>query len=200
MKTGAPIRHATAASFSERTIEGDQVAKTNTRLDKRNRPTGTRKTSVIPARKPSEITPDSHAAKGASSPSNKRMLPASQSSPFPDGAVTCLRCEGTGRLTCACNVCGGRGTMAIRCRKCSGSGTYTQEAGPCARCEATGVLVDGTRCPRCKGHKIQMAFSTPCAQCSGSGSFNAPCKKCGGSLHFESICITCNGTGCFQRK
>ena len=176
------------------------MAKTNAQIEKRKRETEKRKKTEKVIRKLAADIPDDHADKGATSPNTKGEKPSAQSNLLPNPAVKCLRCDGTGRLTSDCNICSGRGTMAIRCRKCSGTGTYTQEAGPCARCKATGLLVDGTVCPRCKGHKTQMAFSTTCSQCSGLGTFNAPCKSCGGSLHFEINCSNCNGTGYFQRK
>ncbi len=119
--------------------------------------------------------------------------------PVDGPGVKCLRCEGTGQLTRDCDMCSGRGTMVVTCRKCLGKGTYSQKAGPCARCEATGMLADGTKCPRCKGNKVQLAFSSPCTKCSGSGSLNVPCKRCNGSLHFQGNCLTCQGTGIYRR-
>lgn len=180
--------------------ERNQVAKTDAQLEKRKRETEKRKKTEKVIRKLAAAMPDHPAKEGAISSDTQEVKASSQGSPLPGQAVKCLRCDGTGRLTTACSFCSGRGTVAVRCRKCSGTGIYAQEAGPCARCKAKGVLMDGTVCPRCKGHKTQMAFSTPCAQCSGTGFFQAPCKRCGGSLHVEIQCSNCEGTGYFQRK
>lgn len=126
-------------------------------------------------------------------PSSKRFSPAGL-------GVLCLRCEGSGRLSVDCDLCGGKGAVALSCRKCSGTGTYSQASGPCSRCDAKGVLRDGTPCPRCKGLKTQKAFSSACAKCSGSGSVHLPCKKCHGSLRVVTDCKTCNGTGVYRRE
>jgi DnaJ-class molecular chaperone len=176
------------------------VAKTNAQNEKSKREFEKRKKTEKVIRKLAADMPVNDANKGPTPPSTHEELPSSRSKTLPGQGVKCLRCDGTGRLTSDCTICSGRGTMAVRCRKCAGTGTFTQEAGPCARCKAKGVLLDGTKCPRCKGHKTQMAFSTTCSQCAGSGSFDAPCKRCGGSLHFEVNCSSCNGTGYFQGK
>jgi DnaJ-class molecular chaperone len=126
-------------------------------------------------------------------PSSKSFSPAGL-------GVQCLRCEGSGHLSMDCDLCSGKGSVALSCRKCSGTGTYSQEPGPCSRCEAKGVLRDGTTCPRCKGLKTQKAFSSACAKCSGSGSVHLPCKKCHGSLKVIIDCKNCNGTGIYRRE
>jgi len=120
--------------------------------------------------------------------------------PIPGNGVKCLRCEGTGHLILDCDICKGQGKMVVRCRKCAGKGTYTQLAGPCSRCAATGVLEDGTQCPRCKGRKLQLEFSSPCFKCSGTGTTKVACKRCGGSLRYKSPCGNCGGTGIYQPK
>ncbi len=173
------------------------MAKTHAQIEKRKRETEKRKKTEKIIRKLAEDIPDNHSENGITSPTTQEAAPPSQGKAIPGPGVKCLRCGGTGRLMSDCKMCSGRGTIPVRCRKCSGTGTYTQVAGPCARCDAKGVLVDGKICPRCKGFKTQMAFSTPCSQCSGSGSFDAPCKRCGGSLHIEINCSNCNGTGNF---
>jgi len=163
------------------------VAKTNAQFDKRKRETEKRKKLEKVIKQIAAEMPEDKTEKVAASPLGAP-------------GVKCLRCDGTGHLTRDCDFCSGRGEMVVSCRKCSGKGTYAQKAGPCARCEAKGVLADGTQCPRCKGHKVQMAFSSPCSKCSGSGSFTAPCKRCGGSLKFEADCPACDGTGFFRGK
>ena len=131
----------------------------------------------------------------------ERSIPPETDPSKPSGAaVKCLRCEGTGRRTVPCEICKGRGVLVLSCRKCSGTGTYSQEAGPCQRCEASGVLRDGSPCPRCRGSRSQAAFSSACSKCAGSGSVNLPCKKCRGKLTVEANCETCAGTGLFRRK
>lgn len=132
--------------------------------------------------------------------SKSPLPPAAQGGQPAGSSVQCLRCKGTGRLTKNCDLCSGRGETVVSCRKCSGKGTYSQKAGPCARCEATGLQRDGSQCPRCKGHKVQLAFSTPCSRCSGNGALKVACKKCGGSLHVDSDCDACKGTGWYSGK
>ena len=133
-----------------------------------------------------------------SSEQNSPTQPAQAPVPTEVGSK-CLRCDGSGHLAIACELCSGRGVVVLSCRKCAGTGTYSQQAGPCSRCAAKGVLDDGTQCPRCKGAKTQVAFSSSCSKCAGTGSVNLPCKKCHGSLKAEVSCKTCNGTGIFRR-
>lgn len=163
------------------------MAKTNAQLDKRKRETDKRKKleKVI---------------KGIAAEMPEDKIEKVAASPLEGSGVKCLRCDGTGHLTRGCDICSGRGEMVVSCRKCSGKGIYAQQAGPCARCEAMGVLADGHKCPRCKGHKVQLAFSSPCAKCAGTGSLTVPCKRCGGNLKFQADCPACEGTGCFRRK
>jgi len=137
---------------------------------------------------------------GGSMDTTPGMPPAPENPSPTTPGVQCLRCEGTGNLLTACDRCGGQGSMVVSCRKCSGKGTYAQKAGPCARCEAKGILADGAKCPRCKGHKVQIAFSSPCAKCAGTGSLTVPCKRCNGTLQYQADCPNCKGTGIFRRE
>ena len=162
------------------------MAKTNAQLDKRKRETEKRKKLEKVIRNIAAEMPEDKIEKVVASP-------------LENSGVKCLRCDGTGHLTRDCDICNGRGTTVVSCRKCSGKGTYAQKAGPCARCEAKGVLADGTKCPRCKGHKTQLAFSSPCAKCSGGGALTVPCRRCGGNLKFEADCGNCHGTGLYRR-
>ncbi len=188
------------------------MAKTDAQLEKRKRETEKRKKLERVIKKIAAEMPEEPALKGGTArslelalcppldPTSGEKVPPPPKSDAADPGVKCLRCDGVGHVLSDCDMCKGRGTMVVSCRKCSGSGTYAQKAGPCTRCEATGVLADGHKCPRCKGHKVQISFSTPCAKCAGTGSLSVVCKRCGGSLTFQAPCVTCNGTGRYHRK
>ena len=150
-----------------------------------------------PGRFPADNWEGPHAPTGL--PKGDALNHASENSD-PNAGVKCLRCDGTGRLSAVCESCKGLGVLVLSCRKCSGTGTYSQPSGPCGRCDAKGVLKDGTECPRCKGSKRQVAFSSACTRCSGTGSARLPCKVCRGSLKIEVSCKTCHGTGLFRSK
>ncbi len=173
------------------TLGRNPVAKTAAQLDKRKRDTEKRKKlekviKQLAAEMPEPpVAPQPH---------------PSEAKPPEGPGVKCLRCGGVGHLIADCDKCKGRGAMVVSCRKCSGKGVYAQKAGPCERCEARGILADGTTCPRCKGHKVQLAFSTPCAKCAGRGSLEVTCRRCGGSLKYEAPCGNCGGTGRYHRK
>ena len=177
------------------------MSKTDAQLDKKKREVAKRKQMEKIVKKIAADMPDDQIEQKVQFDEVKINENKTDEGKFTgEAGVKCLRCNGAGHSISDCDICKGRGITNVSCRKCLGKGTYSQKAGPCTRCDATGVLADGHKCPRCKGYKVQIAFSSPCVKCSGAGSLDVPCKRCNGTLKYEAFCVTCSGTGLYKKK